>query len=682
MNKARFKRMLQFIFNPVFLGIKNRTHRLKRKYSVALKKPILKNTVFFEAYLGESVTGNSLALFEEMYNNPKFKDFKFIWSVKNFKNVKLQYRKNKNVKFIIRDSKKFVNYLARSEYLITDTTFPHYFNKRKEQKYIMAWHGTPYKTIGKDIIHTQRNAHRNVMKNILHTDYFISPSTYTTKTILESQDSIELYSGQVIETGMPRVDLSFKIDPVRLKNKMNLPRDKKIVLYAPTWNDFNKNIEVSAMQLVKNTEKLSENLGDNYFVILKVHYLEYDVIKNMHTDCYLVDNLVDTNKILQITDYLVTDYSSIFFDFLPLKKPIFFYFTNYEQYSTKRGLYLSKEELPGEICNSIQILSEKIKQSRGILGNKYLSMVSRFAPYDNGGASERAINYIFFNQRPKVGKIYKTETSKKKLIFYSGYFKKNGITESFIRLTNNFDYSKYSISVIVPCTVPKNSDVEKTLERLHPNINLIFPISRNNLTFFEEYKHKLFINRGLNGIVKKFPPHEMMAQEFHRITGNVKYDKAIDFSGYNAHFGSVIAFGNAKEKIVFLHSDMEKDKGRIVKGKHPNWLPLQLMFSIYHKFDKVISVSKTSHEANMTKLGNKLGISNKMDYVGNFLDAKRIEVLSERFHEIKIENQIFLTSNIDELGSVSQFKGIIKPQRENTNYITLGRLSPEKTTHF
>src|SRR5690625_4060409 len=137
MNKARFKRMLQFIFNPVFLGIKNRTHRLKRKYSVALKKPILKNTVFFEAYLGESVTGNSLALFEEMYNNPKFKDFKFIWSVKNFKNVKLQYRKNKNVKFIIRDSKKFVNYLARSEYLITDTTFPHYFNKRKEQKYIM-----------------------------------------------------------------------------------------------------------------------------------------------------------------------------------------------------------------------------------------------------------------------------------------------------------------------------------------------------------------------------------------------------------------------------------------------------------------------------------------------------------------------------------------------------------------
>lgn len=678
MNKDRFLRKIKFIIDPIVASFKNDNNRKQKRYAAALKKPILKRTVFLEAYLGENVTGNSLALFEEMYYDPRFKDYNFVWSVSSLKNIDPKYKQKKNVKYVKRGSKKYIKFLACSEYLITDTTFPFYFNKRKDQKYIMAWHGTPYKAIGKDIVHAAKNAHNNVMKNILHTDFFISPSRFTTDTILKSQNSDELFSGEVLEIGMPRVDLSYKTDAKALKKQMNLPEDKKVVLYAPTWNDFKESIEVGILDLTNNVEHLSQLLGPNYIVALKVHYLEYKAIKDMETDCYLVDNKIDTNQILQIADYLITDYSSIFFDFLSLKKPVFFYFNNYKEYSERRGLYLEKEELPGEICETVEELAESIKTAANTLSDKYLPMITRFAPYDDGSASKRAINYIFFDEKPIIGNIYKMGTTKEKIIFYSGYFKKNGITESFIRLTNQFDFDKYSLTVIVPCAVPKNSDVEKALERLHPSINLLYPINRINLTTFEQYKYKLFMNRGLNGIVKKFPPHDMMAKEYRRIVGNVSYDKAIDFSGYNAYYGSVLAFSDAKEKIVFLHSDMEKDKGRKVKGRHPNWLPLQLMFSIYHQFDKIISVSKSSHQTNVSKLGPKLKITNKMDYVGNVLGAKRIEELSEKYYELHINNQDYLTDSIETVETVFNVKGVIKPSKEDINYITLGRLSPEK----
>lgn len=674
MNKARLKRRIKFIFNPLFSGFKNDATKAKKTYAKASKKPILKNTIFLEAYLGESITGNVFALFNEMYNNPRFKNYNFIWSVKHKDSMSSEYN---NVKYVVRGSSEYINYLARSEYLITDTTFPFYFNKRKEQKFIMSWHGTPYKTLGRDIISATKDAHKNVMKNILHTDYFISPSKYTTDTILESQNAKDLFSGEVLEVGMPRVDLSYNTDASALKTQMNIPQDKKVVLYAPTWNDFEK-MEVNVLNLVNNAERLSQLLGDEYLVALKVHYLEYEAIKHMNTNCYLVDNNIDTNKVLKVTDYLITDYSSIFFDFLPLKKPIFFFFTNYEEYSKRRGLYLKREDLPGPTCNSIDQLSEQIKLSSETLNNKYLSAINRFAPYDDGLASKRAINYIFFNEQPEIGKIYKTETNKEKIIFYSGYFKKNGITESFIRLTNNFDYEKYSLSVIVPSKVPKNSEVERTLERLNPNINLIFPVERLNLTTWEQYKYKLFMNRGLNGIVKRLSPQYIMKNEYNRLVGNVKFDKAIDFSGYNAYFGSILGFSDVKEKIVFLHSDMKKDKARIVKGKRPNWLPLQLMFSIYHYFDKIISVSETSHQANVANLGTKLGITDKMNYVGNVLGAERIKTLSEKYNEINMNNEIFLTDSFELKGDVFNIKGIKKPSKNNVNFITLGRLSPEK----
>src|SRR5690625_4026143 len=147
MNKARIKRLIKFILNPIALYLKRDIWYLRMKYVQYLEKPIYDKTILFEAYLGESITGNSLALFEEIYNDSRFSEYRFIWSSTNPKSEKKELDKYKNVKLVKKGTIAYVKYLARSKYLVTDTTFPHYFNKRKDQTYIMAWHGTPYKTI-------------------------------------------------------------------------------------------------------------------------------------------------------------------------------------------------------------------------------------------------------------------------------------------------------------------------------------------------------------------------------------------------------------------------------------------------------------------------------------------------------------------------------------------------------
>ena len=678
MNRTRIKRMLNFLLNPIVLYLKKNIGYLRMKYIKYLDKPIYDKTILFEAYSGQSVTGNSLALFEEIHNDIRFKEYKFVWSLLEPSKEKKTLAQYKNVKIIKKGTTAYVKYLARAKYIISDTTFPHYFNKREDQIFIMAWHGTPYKTIGKDVKSSSYDSHKNVMKNILHTDYFVSPSKYTTDTILNSQTAKSLYSGEVLELGMPRVDLTFNVNAAEIKEKMNIPLEKKIVLYAPTWNDYSKDINENVSELVKDAEQLQMLLGNDYLVALKVHYLEYEAIVNMNTECYLVDNSIDTNKVLQISDYLVTDYSSIFFDYLVLKRPIYFYYKNYEEYSTKRGLYLENDELPGPTCTSIEKLAALISESTGVLEQKYYPMIERFSPYDDGQVTKRVINYIFFNQKQTIGSIYKTASSKEKILIYGGFFKNNGITESLIRLTHHIDHEKFNVTIIIPCAIPKNSEKERTLQRLNPSINLIFHNNRINLSFFEEYKYKLFMNRGLNGFVKKLPVDHIFNREYRRIVGNVKYHQVIDFSGYNAFYSSLFAFSNTKKKIIYLHSDMKKDQEKVVRGRRPHKIPLQLIFSIYKYFDKILSVSESSHLANLSKLGTKFSISNKMDYVENFLDAERIERLSEKYQEFNMFNQEVLIDNVNLEGGVLEFKGFLKPSKNNNNYVTLGRLSPEK----
>ena len=136
-------------------------------------------TILYESYHGNSMTGNPYAMYLYMLNDERFKDYEHLWILNDIS----AYLGKDRTKFIKRNSLKNAYYLLASKYLVNNTTFYHFSIKSSEQIYINTWHGTPLKTLGKDVKSSFGNA-RNVCKNLLQTDYFISPNKYTTETFL------------------------------------------------------------------------------------------------------------------------------------------------------------------------------------------------------------------------------------------------------------------------------------------------------------------------------------------------------------------------------------------------------------------------------------------------------------------------------------------------------------------
>ena len=228
-------------------------------------------------------------------------------------------------------------------------------------------------------------------------NYMISPSHFTTEVF---QTAFQINKERLIETGYPRNDILSnytKEDIVRIKQQMRLPSDKKIILYAPTWRDNSFNMQGYTFNLEVNFKKWYEILKEDYIVIFKPHYLivnDFD-LTGLEDFVYYVDPIVDISSLYLISDLLITDYSSVFFDYAILKRPIYFYMYDLEDYrDALRGFYLDiYHDLPGDIIEDEDILLDKIKNSIYDYSKQSL-FNQRFNNNEDGHASSRVIDIV------------------------------------------------------------------------------------------------------------------------------------------------------------------------------------------------------------------------------------------------------------------------------------------------
>ncbi|MFR3816538.1 MAG: CDP-glycerol glycerophosphotransferase family protein, partial [Turicibacter sp.] len=209
--------------------------------------PIQKKTFLFVAYHGRGYLCNPKAIHEYMSQCEAYHDYQFIWALK-----KDHYVDIPNAKVIRYNSLQFFYYLARSKYWIFNCKMPAYLMKKKDQIYLQTWHGTPLKKLAHDInIGPSATFYRSQVTKDQMTksydidrqryDYFLSPSAFATEKFISS---FQLNLNQILEVGYPRNDFLTNIteEKIRqLKQKYNLPQDKKIILYAPTWRDNSYN---------------------------------------------------------------------------------------------------------------------------------------------------------------------------------------------------------------------------------------------------------------------------------------------------------------------------------------------------------------------------------------------------------------------------------------------------------
>lgn len=358
-------------------------------YPLMRKLPV-KNIAVYESYWGKEYSCNPQALCEYMQENrPDIKNVVFLTD--GF------YQVDGNVETVKVNSFKYYYYLARAKYLVNNVNFPDFYQKRKQAIEIQTMHGTPLKTLGLDSPNEIKpNFVDKYIEKNNRWDHLLIPSDY----VGEIAKSAFKYNKDFVKSGYPRNDKLFRdntqdnID--RLKEKYNVPLDRKIVLYAPTWRTKGK------YSLAMDIERMSEELGEEYFLLVKLHHFSqanFDLndYANFARDISLDS---DIRELYLLADVLITDYSSVMFDYALLNKPMLFFVYDYEKYKDElRGFYFDfAAEAPGKLARTTADLIEALSdldQYKQDYSKKYDLFSTKFNQYDKGNACEIVVNEIF-----------------------------------------------------------------------------------------------------------------------------------------------------------------------------------------------------------------------------------------------------------------------------------------------
>ena len=366
--------------------------------------------VLFGAYNGKSYVCSPKAIYQYMIGDKRFNDFKFIWMF----NEPDKYRfleENKNTILVKAGSKECEKYLHKAKYWIFNFRAMDQWIPGKDQVYVQCWHGTPLKRLGYDITNSDnamnsvgeiREKYRTDTKRF---DYLISPCRFSSEKFKSAWNLKALGNeNALIETGYPRNDLlrNFTNEDVsRVKKVLGIENThKKIILYAPTWRDNQHDSKKGYVyENPVDFDFLMKELGDEYIILFRAHYLVAD---NFNFDAYEgfvynVSEYDDINELYIVSDMLITDYSSVFFDFAMLERPVLFYMYDMAEYRDEmRGFYIDVNELPGLIIEEEQQLVHSIKNAeKDFDKNRMDKFNDKFNYLNDGNAAKRVVDIVF-----------------------------------------------------------------------------------------------------------------------------------------------------------------------------------------------------------------------------------------------------------------------------------------------
>ena len=365
-----------------------------------INKPLEENTVMFETFMGKSYADSPKYIYEYLAKNYPGK-YKFIW-VLNDPKEKLPYEG----KIVKRFTREYAYYLGVSKYFVFNIRQPLWFRKREEQVFLETWHGTPLKRLAFDqeeVTAASPTYKAQFYRQKQEWDYLIAPNKFSSDIF----KSCFMYDGNMLETGYPRNDLlslpNRDAIALELKKKLGIPLDKKTILYAPTWRDdeYYGNGKYK-FKLKLDLDLLKQQLGDEYVVLLRTHHYIADAldVTGLEEFAYNLSKYDDITEIYLISDICITDYSSVFFDYANLKRPMLFYTYDLDKYrDVLRGFYIDMEtELPGPLVYTTEEVIDKIKNLNSLnqeYQQRYEQFYERFCSWEDGNAAMRVVEAVF-----------------------------------------------------------------------------------------------------------------------------------------------------------------------------------------------------------------------------------------------------------------------------------------------
>ncbi|MCR5767446.1 MAG: bifunctional glycosyltransferase family 2 protein/CDP-glycerol:glycerophosphate glycerophosphotransferase [Lachnospiraceae bacterium] len=368
----------------------------RRKY---LKQPISENTIVFESFLGKNYSDSPKYIYEYLAKNYPGR-YEFVWVLDN--KTKLPYEGTKVKRF----SRKYMKYMATAKYFVFNMRQPTWFKKRKGMIFLETWHGTPLKKLVFDLDEVYSASplyKKEVYKQSREWDYLIAANEFSSRVF----KSCFMFDNPMLEYGYPRNDLLHSPDrdarAEKLREKLGIPKYKKTILYAPTWRDdeyYGKGQYKFELKL--NLAEMKKALSDEYVILLRTHYFIADALdlKGMEGFALNFSKYDDITDLYLVSDIIITDYSSVFFDYANLKRPMLFYTYDLEKYrDVLRGFYIDiEEELPGPLLYTTGEVIDAIKNIDSVrekYAQKYEVFYDRYCGWEDGHAAENVAKKVF-----------------------------------------------------------------------------------------------------------------------------------------------------------------------------------------------------------------------------------------------------------------------------------------------
>ncbi|MER6129554.1 bifunctional glycosyltransferase family 2 protein/CDP-glycerol:glycerophosphate glycerophosphotransferase [Streptomyces sp. NPDC001795] len=365
--------------------------------------PVRKGTVVFESHLGKQYSDSPRAIHEEMRRRRL--PVTAIWAYSGDRPEGFP----KDVELVRRWSWRYLRALAQAEFWIDNQGFPFRLAKRPETTYIQTWHGSALKRMGFDepgyrvMSEQEQLSYQEALDRF---DHFVVRSEHDVRTLARAY---RIPERKLLRTGYPRNDALVRAardpeasDPAlrRLAERLGIRPDRRVVLYAPTFR-ARPDGGVRDFEFPFDVERFADRFGDRYTLLVRSHYLNRVTLPPSVAGRVIdVTGEPDITPLLLLSDTVITDYSSVMFDYALLRRPLVFYAYDWEEYSQDiRGTYFDlREEAPGPVAGTEDELFTALSDLPAV-GDRYEArlkeFVDKYGEYDHGDAAARIVDRFF-----------------------------------------------------------------------------------------------------------------------------------------------------------------------------------------------------------------------------------------------------------------------------------------------
>ncbi|GAA3072100.1 bifunctional glycosyltransferase/CDP-glycerol:glycerophosphate glycerophosphotransferase [Streptomyces glomeratus] len=366
--------------------------------------PVRTGTVVFESHLGKQYSDSPRAIYEEMRRRGV--PFKAVWSYAGERPTGFP----KDVELVRRWSWPYLRALAQAEFWIDNQGFPLKLNKRPETTYIQTWHGSALKRMGFDEPkyrikpEHEQSAYQEAIDRF---DYFVVRGRHDEKTLAPAY---RIPEEKLLRTGYPRNDALVRakdaetLDPAarELADRLGIRTDRPVVLYAPTFRE--QNGKVQKFEFPFDIDAFADRFGDEFTLLIRTHYLNSVTLPpSVAGRVVNVSEEPDITPVLLLADAMITDYSSVMFDYALLQRPMVFFTYDWEEYvDNSRGTYFDlSEQAPGPVVRTAEDLFRVLEDLQSLASEheaRLKEFVTQYGEYDRGDAAARIVDRFFGNR--------------------------------------------------------------------------------------------------------------------------------------------------------------------------------------------------------------------------------------------------------------------------------------------